>query len=395
MRGRQGLSNFKGQRLRQAREARGLTIVSLAEILNISRYTLSKYEKDELAPDADLLEQISLRLAMPIGFFSCAPPAPDTAPTFYRSLSAATKGARRKAELRADWLREAVDFFQELVEFPMVNIPELDLPDDPQSITCGMIESAATSLRKQWSIEDGPVGNLVRITEMAGFVVSQFLMESEALDAFSRWPECSARPFVLLNTEKNIAPRIRFDTAHEIGHQILHRHVSPTLLRKPETLKLVETQAFQFAGAFLMPEESFLDDVDAISLDYLRTLKPTWGVSIGAMLMRLRELGLIDDEYNTRLWRHYGARGYRRREPLDDELEPEQPQLIAKAIDALGGPTRIANVLRKRIQLPYSLQEELFGLPPGSMTTIDGPNMKLRLVDGEKSESVIPFRNRN
>ena len=132
MRGRQGrLSNFKGQRLRQAREARGITIISLAEILNISRYTLSKYEKDELAPDADLLEQISLRLAMPIGFFFCAPPAPDTAPTFYRSLSAATKNARRKAELRADWLREAVDFLEELVEFPYGEHPKIGFARSP------------------------------------------------------------------------------------------------------------------------------------------------------------------------------------------------------------------------------------------------------------------------
>ena len=391
MRGRQGLSNFKGQRLRQAREARGLTIISLAEILNISRYTFSKYEKDELAPDADLLEQISLRLAMPIEFFFCAPPAPDTAPTFYRSLSAATKNARRKAELRADWLREAVDFLEELVEFPMVNIPTLDLPDHPQSITRGMIESAATSLREHWSIEDGPVGNLVRTAETAGFVVSRFLMESESLDAFSRWPECSARPFVLLNTEKNAAVRMRFDTAHEVGHQILHRHMSPTLIRKPETLKLVEQQAFRFAGAFLMPEESFLDDVDAISLDYLRTLKPTWGVSIGAMLMRLRALELIDDAYNTRLWRLYGARGYRRKEPLDDELDPEEPQLLASAVNTLGGPTKVANVLRKQIVLPNNLQEELFGLPVGSMTIIAGPAMKPE----EKSNSVVQFPKRN
>ena len=41
-----GTPGFRGERLKQAREALGLTILSLADMLDVSRQTVSMYEKE-------------------------------------------------------------------------------------------------------------------------------------------------------------------------------------------------------------------------------------------------------------------------------------------------------------------------------------------------------------
>jgi Zn-dependent peptidase ImmA (M78 family) len=335
---------------------------------------------------------------MPRDFFFCEPAASHTGPVYYRSLNAASKTARKAAEQRAMWFQELVARLDDLVEFPAVSLPTGPRPDHPTAITSDTIEAAASSLRKHFELHDGPVPNLLATVERHGVFVGNLRIESEALDSFSYWPE-GERPFVFLNALKGSAARYRLDTAHELGHLVLHRHFDGALLRQPQIMKEVEHQAFRFATALLLPEESFLDVVDSVNLDYLRMLKPSWGVSVGAMVMRLRDLGVVDQAEGQRLWRSYGMRGWKREEPLDDELEPERPQLLPSAVDAIGGAQALPAVLRGRLALPNHITEELLALNPGAIAGPPiTPVVKLRTVqmpDGATTTAeadVLPFR---
>lgn len=71
------------------------------------------------------------------------------------------------------------------------------------------------------------------------------------------------------------------------------------------------------------------------SLETFVALKSKWLVSIQAMLMRCQSLGLVLEDHATRMWRSLSRRGFRKREPLDDELESEMPRLLPKAITML------------------------------------------------------------
>jgi len=53
------------------------------------------------------------------------------------------------------------------------------------------------------------------------------------------------------------------------------------------------------------------------------------------MLMRAKDLELIDSEQSSRLWRYYARRGYKTKEPLDDIIEPEKPELLKQAMMVL------------------------------------------------------------
>lgn len=394
MRGKPGSPGFRAGRLRQAREALGLTAVSLAEVLSVSKQAIALYESGDRTPSPEILDKMSECLAMPREFFFSQEPPADPAPFFYRSLAATTKTARRKAEQRFGWLHEVATLLEERVELPRVQVSAGPAVADPAGILDEVIEELALELRRLWGMDDGPAPDLIALAERHGVIVSRFFMESDDLDAFSRWP-ASGRPFILLNADKDSAVRLRLDTAHEIGHQVLHRHLDPVILRRPEYLKLVEDQAFRFAGALLLPARSFLADVDAVSLEYLRILKPTWGASIGAMLKRLQHLEVLDLTEYQRLWRLYGMRGWRKREPLDDELKPERPRLLAQAVDMIGGPSSLPGFVRQRVTLPDRIYEELIGLPKGSVRGVVPPlpvRLRAGADDGSASTVVVPFQ---
>lgn len=92
------------------------------------------------------------------------------------------------------------------------------------------------------------------------------------------------------------------DAAHELGHLVLHRHLPLKALNSAADFKEIERQAFYFAGAFLMPAESFATEVWTPSLNTLVALKNRWKTSVGAMLMRCSSLGMVSEEAERRLW---------------------------------------------------------------------------------------------
>ena len=74
-----------------------------------------------------------------------------------------------------------------------------------------------------------------------------------------------------------------------------------------------------FAGAFLLPRKTFTRDVKpfATNLEYYRSLKKKWGVSIQAMVYRARQLDIISANQFQYMMRQVSKRGWRKAEPGD------------------------------------------------------------------------------
>lgn len=53
---RVGTPGFSGQRLREAREARGLTAISVSELAEVSVQAVYHYESGRMSPSPDVLE---------------------------------------------------------------------------------------------------------------------------------------------------------------------------------------------------------------------------------------------------------------------------------------------------------------------------------------------------
>ena len=325
---------FAGERLREARLARSLTGVALAEILGVSRAAISQYEKGEITPRRELLWKMANRLNIPASYFMRRVER-DDASVFWRSNASTTRSARNKAEIRLHWLADMVDYLRRTIRFPETNIPTIELPPTPEEYHQQTIEFAAEAARRHWGLANGPISNVVWLQENNGIIVTLAAYEEPSMDSFCRYGDSDDSPLMFLNRDKASAVRSRFDAAHELGHLILHRNVEKTYWNSAFRIKLREGQAHEFAGAFLLPRESFADDVFIPSLDSLLGVKSKWKVSVQAMLMRCSALGLILEEDTGRLWRNLSRRRWRTREPLDDEIEHEHPQLLPKAVSLL------------------------------------------------------------
>lgn len=363
---RQGTPNFVGQRLRQGREARGITAVTLAEVIGVSRAAVSQYEYGHQSPSPETMQRICQALNLPIQWF-LRPVAPtEKRPIFYRSNSSATKAARNRAEGRFLWLKDVVRLLQDRVRFPKVNLPEFDIPSNLAMLSPEEIEELASQTRRHWGLGDGPISNVAWLLENNGCVLSRFDLHAATLDAFSEVDATSNRPFIVLGADKGSAVRSRFDAAHELGHIVLHRHLQNVDVLENNQFALLEEQAHRFAVSFLLPAESFSADFYAPSLDSLRSLKERWHVAIAAMIMRISQLNLASSEQVKRLWMNLSRRKWRTKEPLDDVLEPERPRYLRKCIEVLiERGVLSAPELPFLVGLPSLDVEELAGLDRG------------------------------
>ena len=340
---------FIGDRLREARLARGISGVGLSEMLGVSRAAISQYERGETTPRPQLVRAIASRLNVPASYFMRHVERGDDF-VFWRSTAATTKSARIRARIRLDWLADLVHHLQETIRFPEVNMPTIELPPSPIEYTQDTIEDAAEATRRYWGLSDGPISNVVWLLENNGIIVSLGEYEEPHLDSFCRYGNTDHFPLMCLNTDKASAVRSRLDAAHELAHLVLHSNIGPEYWSTPARVKQREEQAFNFAGAFLLPRNSFADDVSLPSLDSLLGIKTKWRVSVQAMLMRCITLDLLSEDHKARLWRNLSRRRWRTTEPLDDVVQHEMPRLLTKAIELLAdsnplGPVELVDRL--------------------------------------------------
>lgn len=361
-----GSPGFIGARLREARQARGYTAVALADMIGVTRSGVSHYERGEQSPRPEVMRKIEEVLDLPPQFFWRVPANDRIRNLFWRSLSAATKSARVSAQIRYIWLEEIVRYLREYVNFPVVNFPDYEMPKKPASISSELIEELAAKTRRFWKLGNGAISNVVWLLENNGAVITRTKLEADTLDAFSEWHTAEGVPYFILGADKKVAARSRFDVAHELGHIILHRYVNGVCIGRHVDHKILEQQANRFAGAFLLPEQSFMGDVFSPSIDTFQSLKPKWGVSIQLMIHRAQDLDLISTAQAERLWINCSRRGWRTSEPLDDQLPVEEPRLLRRSFELL-----VSEQVQSRAEilsaLPYSASEieELAGLREG------------------------------
>lgn len=330
-----GTPGFIGERLIQAREARGLTAVSLAELIGVSSANISNCERNRQSPSPEVMERIADALKLPVAFF--LKPVSESAAegVWWRAMSAATKSARARAYARHSWLREMVSYLSEYIDFPEVNLPDFSPPSDVLNITMDMIEDIAAECREFWKLGSGPVADIVLLLENNGVIASRGELAAETLDAYSQWPSDFDHPFVFLGSDKASAVRSRHDASHELGHLILHRNVGSDTIRNPVLFRMMENQAHRFAAAFNLPAKSFADQLWAPTLDAFLTLKPHWKIAISAMIVRCGQLGIVTEEQERRLWINMSRRGWRKSEPLDEKIPSEKPRLLKRSFELL------------------------------------------------------------
>ena len=121
-------------------------------------------------------------------------------------------------------------------------------------------------MRDFWGLGRGPIRDLPLTLEKNGFVLIYEAVDCPDMDAVSCW--MNGRPFLLFSSQVKSGPRSLFNLSHELGHILLHAGVEVTT----RNLDRIEKQANRFAAAFLLPRETFSEEVLGNSISYFKAL---------------------------------------------------------------------------------------------------------------------------
>jgi Zn-dependent peptidase ImmA (M78 family)/transcriptional regulator with XRE-family HTH domain len=324
-------STFEPIRLRVGRELVGLSQNQLATKVGLSPAAISQFESGSTRPSPETLTALGAALAVPVGFFTR--PLAETHEGFFRALRRTTVTDRRRARAVAHVAHDLATAAAAAGRFPSLNVPKVGITTLDAPIED--IEAIAHRVRSSWDLPRGPIDDVVQLLEAHGIVVTRLPLDSADVDAFSLpFPD---HPVVVLGSDKADRARSRFDGSHELGHLVMHGE-------QIWGMKEVETQAHQFAAAFLMPANEIRDQLPT-TVDWQRlfVLKQHWQVSLAALLMRARTLGRMNERTYLTAVKTVSARGWRRLEPVPLGA-PERPALLTSFLSTAEG-RRIRNDL--------------------------------------------------
>ncbi|MEK0364417.1 XRE family transcriptional regulator [Pseudomonas sp. CBC3] len=393
-----GITGFEPERLIQVLSARAVSQVELAAMVGVSPATISKWKSGQQSPEAEALQSLSVAMNVTPEWFTRPLPEKCTLP-LYRSNASAHAAARTKLATRLEWAQDIALALGEFVDFPEVNLPTRSF-SDPEQITNSDIEQAACECRDLWSLGRRAVPDLAMAVEGAGVILVREETGVATIEGLSAWSPALERPMILLSSDKENAFRSRFDLAHELGHLILHKGIERST--DPDRYKLMEDQAHRFAGAFLLPAETFAADVRTpVTLDSLLLLKQRWGVSVGAMIMRLFALKVIDSNTKAQLFKRRSSRWGVKAEPGDDGRSPEQVRLLRRTVELLAssGVMPLESVT-DYLGLGEADVEMLTGLPKhylkSQSAVVQLATLKSKVAnslgsDSKESAKVLPF----
>ena len=330
-----------------AREARGLTQTELADMLSVSQAMLSKLEAGVKEPSDELVDRLSRALRFPAVFFLQQDPVfgAGLSEFFHRKRQDVPVRVLSRVHAMINISRMHVARLLRSVELPELKIRPYEMAEfehDPAKV--------ARALRAAWQLQSGPIPNVIRVIEDAGGIVIRFPFGTPKIDAISRW--VPGLPPLFFVNQGLPADRERLTLCHELGHLVMHDVPNPNM----------EDEANAFASEFLMPERDVAPHLDRLTLERLAVLKPYWRVSMAALLMRATRLKKVSDRMQRYLWMEFGRRGWRRAEPAETAIAPEEPGVLQEVID-----------LHRR-QFGFSIDDlaELLAADPLDITSLYG-----------------------
>lgn len=227
-----------------------------------------------------------------------------TETTYFRSHATATKKDRAAQSVKLEFVVQMYEVLCKYIEFPQYTNPKIEFSGYDDPLDCETkeaideMEQAAQKIRILWNISEGPIKDLRYCLEQHGILVTGFPSNADKIDAFSQRTVVDNTDVFLIAvalSDKLSECRMRFDMAHELGHIILYSWSEDIEALSKDEFKARERQANMFASAFLLPRNSFIEDISQYPTDlkYYLYLKKKWQVSLQAMMYRARQLNII------------------------------------------------------------------------------------------------------
>lgn len=324
--------NETGARVRRLRLANGLGQVELAELMGLANGAVSMVENGRTPLSDELLAKLAKELGCSPSFLVRPAPTPLVTQPLMRAYADAPKRAVDRQLADASLVLETAGLLR-LRSVPD-SLPTFDGDLDDEHA----VEQFAMDVRAAAQLNEGDVvGNAIRSAERLGCVVLP--MPDELGRHLGMSLRIDAMP-VLCVSRASADPdsdvpgdRQRFTVLHEVGHLAMHSHLGPP--QTADQAARFEKQAHLFAGTFLAPGDAMLEELHSlggrVTLQTLAAIKGRWGIAIKALVMRFRQLGVIDADQARSLYKQISARGWNKGEPVP--VGAETAIWLSRAID--------------------------------------------------------------
>ena len=334
-----------GERLKLARRRRGLSLRALSSRIggSVSAQAIGKYERGEMMPSSGVAIDLAEALGVSLGHL-LSPSIISLESVDFRKP--ASTSARERAAVEGDVL-DRVDRYLQIEEILGISHGAWEGPDGfPYGIVqIEDAERAAMALRSAWDLGGDPISDIAEIAQERGVKVIELDLP-RSVDGLS----CRVRlagggrvPVVVCSTGASLE-RQRFTIARELGRTLLA--LSPSVEE--------ERTCHRFAGAFLAPGDALVRQVGRRRYRFgsaeLVEIKHVFGIGAAALVMRMRDLGIISESALSDVLRGIG-RDWRRSEPRP----------LARA----GGPGRFVRLCLRALaegEISESKAAELLGL---------------------------------
>jgi len=294
--------NLFGTQLRSFREDQSLSLMQLAEKVDVSKQMIHKYENGERTPSTPTLIRISNALGKtPADFFNSQMPNVEIGDINFReehkfpdSVGALNIIVRACEEIIKNVI-EVNGLVKNKMEFsnPLQDVFVKDKKD---------IEKAAKLIRKKWKLGYSPIKDVVELVEDKGIIVVE--IDDFSSDEFSGLSGFANEkiPFIVVNEDCGDVTRKRFTTLHELAHLLISFSDGIPISKK-------EFLCDHFAGIVLLVDDALIDEIGRnrtnISMEELVKIKEKYGISVQAIIFKTHQAGIIDYENYSSWWTKY------------------------------------------------------------------------------------------
>ena len=323
------MEDFKGKRIRRLRRARGLTQQALADATGglVTKQSISKYERGKSQPSPGVLRKLAEVFGVKTADLFREPPA-EVAFEAYRKFARLGKRKQEEIESRIRERLEARLRLQDrLGELRGASVPAKAW----KASSFEEAEAAAGALREKWELGQAPIASVTDVLEENDIHVI-------ALDAGDDFDGLSAFAYDLGGEGTLLAAAVvchrgrsgdrqRLSLVHELAHLALDVDEEGSKEGFDE-----EKAAYRMGAAFLAPAGPLLRAVGqrrrSLRIEELLMLKRRYGMSVQALLYRLKDLEVISQNQFRGWFIQLGKLGWRKEEP--EPLPPEEPQWLRR-----------------------------------------------------------------
>ena len=274
---------------------RGLTLDEVSQRLNgmVTKQAISKYERGLMKPSSTVMNALCKLYQASPDFLLGRKPVVLSDLSFRSKEPVPQKLKQRIISQVQIWMEHYLaleNLFDSITVFrnPVHGLNIVDFDD---------MENTAFQVRRKWGLGNDTIASVCRILELVGIKVLELDID-EDVDGLCGWVN-KKTPFIVLKKNNVTVERKRFTALHELAHILF-----PCL--DEMDYKRKERMCHRFASAILLPKEvvdTYVGKVrDNLSVSELSSLRSMYGISIAAIVHRLKDLNVISIDYYNHIF---------------------------------------------------------------------------------------------